>query len=109
MTTSWNGDTAAAGDVLPLYDIKTLKTFVSDTNTNFFTIDGDKNFETIELTKNPDGTVKPISMVVSQVNTDNPSSVFYLNEGELGPLVGTNDEIKDWLRNVWYFTLGFSF
>lgn len=109
MTTSWNGETAVAGDVLPLYNIATLQTFVNDTNSNFFSMGSDSNFETIDLARSSDGTVKPISMVVRQVNTDNPSSVYYLNEGDLGPLAASNEEIKRWLRTVWYFTLGFSF
>ena len=47
MTRSWNGETAAAGETIPIYSVDTLQTFVGDVNKNFFAMDDDTNFEAV--------------------------------------------------------------
>ena len=63
----------------------------------------------IELKTDADGNVIPIEMVARQIDTIQPSSSYNITTDDLGPLKDDNSEIKVWLREVWYFTLAWSF
>ena len=41
MTTNWNGETASAGETVPIYNIDTLNLFVGNVITNFFGMSSD--------------------------------------------------------------------
>ena len=53
MTTSWNDETAGAGQDITIYDINKLRDFVQDVVDNFSAIDTDKNLEQITLLDSP--------------------------------------------------------
>ena len=60
MTTSWNGETAASGETVPIYDIATLQQFLNDTITNYFSLENDENLERIILPRKADGSLEPV-------------------------------------------------
>jgi len=60
MTSSWNKETAAAGETIPIYSIDTLQTFVGDINKNFFSMSDDTNLESVYLSTFANDTVMPI-------------------------------------------------
>lgn len=64
MTSPWDGNTAAAGETITIYNIDTLRDFVTTVNTNFDLLDSDINFENIKPDTFTNGTVIPIEMVV---------------------------------------------
>jgi len=109
MTAPWDGSTAAMGDSIVFYNIDALREFVLLVNNNFFTMPDDTNFEIVTLNTNSDNTVMPIEMVVKPLDRKDKSTIFYLEQGQLGPLGADNATVKTWLRTVMSFTLGFGF
>ena len=76
---------------------------------NYYSINSDSNFEMVELLRYDNGTVYPINMVIRQIDTSNPSIQESITEDNLGPLDLSNNQVKKWLRKIWYFTLFFEF
>ena len=63
----------------------------------------------VDLLRYDNGTVYPINMVIRQIDTSNPSIQESITEDSLGPLDLSNNQVKKWLRKIWYFTLFFEF
>ena len=99
MTSPWDGNTVGVGETISIYNIDTLRTFVENVNSNYLSIASDDNFEEVTMDIDPTtGATMPIEMVVRKIDTDQPSSVFFLNETALGPFTKDNTEVKEWLR-----------
>ena len=99
MTSPWDGNTVGVGETISIYNIDTLRTFVENVNSNYLSIASDDNFEEVTMDIDPTtGSTMPIEMVVRKIDTDQPSSVFFLNETALGPFTKDNTAVKEWLR-----------
>ena len=48
-------------------------------------------------------------MTIRNVDNVSKTNIYYLDPSNLGPLGEDDEQVKIWLRNVWYFELGFSF
>ena len=75
MTTSWDGNTADAGATLAIYNIDSLQKFVTEVNTEYFSISSDDNFDRMVLDTDADGTAAPIQMVIRKIDKNKPSDL----------------------------------
>ena len=64
MTTSWDGNTADAGATLTIYNIDSLKNFVTEVNKEYYGISSDDNFDRMLPDTYSNGTAFPIQMVI---------------------------------------------
>jgi len=64
---------------------------------------------TQEIEKSRDDNIRQVEMAIKNIDSDEQVNAEYIYPGFLGPLSETDEEVKEWLRTVWFFELGFSF
>ena len=68
-------------------------------------------FDQVEQWPDPSrpDNIQQVEMTIRNVDSRDMTNIYHLNPGNMGPLQDSDEEVKRWLRQVWYFELGFAF
>ena len=64
---------------------------------------------TQEVDEDRPDNILQVEMAIKNIDNNDQAVAVYLNPDYLYILSESDEEVKRWLRTVWYFELGFSF
>ena len=75
-------------------------------NENFYSLSSSQTFETIEPYSYDNGTVIPIAMVVTKLDSASSAKIYNFSETSIGPLDDSNAKLRTEIRHWKSFSLG---
>ena len=111
MKPDWLDDGPAVGGTFEIYAISSLKNFTAQVVQNYYNLNSDQMFDQIEQKRDEDREdgIKQVAMTIKGIDNHDQTDIHYLNPDQMGPFAESPEEIKAWLRSVWYFEFGFEF